>query len=139
MKFGFLKGRERRKDRSELPVEALKKLFRNIAEQGGFKAVMMATGNGLISVDIDSGLEADKLAEIARTVWTFANSVAGMERIKSFRWMILSDENGDEALACKSFLVKTQLISLIVMTGIEVPHPELVEKAVQGIGRILSE
>lgn len=139
MKFGFLKGRERRKDRSELPVEALKKLFRNIAEQGGFKAVMMATGNGLISVDVDSGLEAEQLADVARTVWNFNSSVAGIERIRSFRWMILNDENGDEALACKSFWVKTQLISLIVMTDIAIPHPDLVEKAVQGIERILSE
>ncbi|MBN2587346.1 MAG: hypothetical protein JXR55_08650 [Candidatus Fermentibacteraceae bacterium] len=139
MKLGFIKGRERRKDRSGLPVEALKKLFRNLAQQGGFKAVMMATGNGLISVNIDSGLEAEQLAEISRIVWQFNKSVAEMEPIRSLRRMILTEGTSGEALVCVSFRVKTRLISLIVMTGIEVPDPEFMEKAVQGIERILSE
>lgn len=139
MRFNIFTRRERRKDRSELPVKALKKLLEHFAREGEFKVAMMATEKGFISVNIDSKLGTGQLSAIARIVWKFSRILHDQKLLKDIQHILLCDKSGEEGMICHSFEIQKQMIVLIILTSVQPPQAELIEKATKGISRIMAE
>jgi len=135
MKKGFFR-RERRRDRSELPAAALKKQLEKFAEEGDFKAVMLATGNGFLSIDNGSGMGVNQLTEIDKVIWNLSKEIYNAQVLKDTQQFILRNESGS-AFFSYFFVVKKQLIALIFLSELNINHTKLVTKAAGGISRII--
>jgi hypothetical protein len=136
MKLGLFR-KDRRKDRSEIPATALKKQLEHFVEQGGYKAAIMATGEGFIAVDSESGFDSRQQTDIARLLWGMSRTVYGEDLVRNKKQIVLRGEDG-ETIFCRYFVLNKQLIALIFLGSMEIDGSALIESAVEGISRIVS-
>ena len=128
--------RDRRRDRSEIPMDAVKKQLEQIAREGSFKAALLTTEDGFAVVDIESKLDSSSLAALAGFVWTMNMNFFDLEGFEQIDQITLSGPSGDTVI-CQSFEVLEQPVVLIVIASIESVHRKLTDRAVEGIKRIL--
>ena len=128
--------KERRKDRSEIPLEAAKKQLEHIAREGGFRAALLTTEDGFAVVDIDSQLDSDALAALAGFVWKMNSNALDLTGLQDIDEISLSGPSGD-SIICQSFEVAGQPAVLVVIASVEPLYRELTDKAVDGLRRIL--
>ncbi len=139
MKFNVFNKRERRKDRSGMPINAIKKQLDHLAREGKFKAAILATENSFISVNIDSELESSQLSTIARSIWKISRITNDFEDLRDIQQINLSEMSGENGIICHSFTVMKKMVVLICITKVESVHSELIEKASKGIIRIIAD
>ncbi len=128
--------RDRRKNRSEIPMEAVKKQLEQIAREGGFKAALLTTEDGFAVVDIESKLDSSSLAALAGFVWTVNMNVLDLTGFEKIDQITMSGPTGDSVI-CQSFEVMDQPVVLIVIASVDSAYRELTDRAVEGIKRIL--
>lgn len=128
--------KDRRKDRSEIPLEAAKKQLEHIAREGGFRAALLTTEDGFAVVDIDSQLDSDALAALAGFVWKMNSNALDLTGLQDIDEISLSGPSGD-SIICQSFEVAGQPAVLVVIASVEPLYRELTDKAVDGLRRIL--
>ncbi len=128
--------KDRRNDRSEIPMDAVRKQLEYIARDGGFKAALLTTEEGFAVVDIESKLDSDALAALAGFVWKMNENVLDLTGFENIDQITMSGPSGDSVI-CKSFEVLEQPVVLIVIAGVESAYRELTDRAVEGIKRIL--
>ena len=127
---------DRRKDRSEIPMEAVKKQLEHIAGEGGFKAALLTTEDGFSVVDIESNLDSNALAALAGFVWDMNRNVLELTGFEQVDQMTFSGPSGD-AVICRAFEAFDQPVVLIAIADFQSPHRDLTDRAVEGIKRIL--
>ena len=132
MKFG----RERRKNRSEIPMTAVKKQLEQITREGGFKAALLTTEDGFSVVDVESKLDSGSLAALAGFVWKMNQNVFDLTGFETIDQITMSGISGDSVI-CRSFEVLDQPVVLIVIADVESAYRDLTDRAVEGIKRIL--
>lgn len=128
--------KDRRKDRTDMPMEAVQKQLEHIAREGGFKAALLTTEEGLTVVDIESELDSDALAALAGFAWDMNRNAVDMTGLEDIDQITLGGENGDSIL-CRSFEVSGQPVVLVAIAGVKTPYRDLTDRAVEGIRRIL--
>ena len=128
--------RNRRRDRSEIPMDAVKKQLEQIARKGGFKAALLTTEDGFAVVDIESKLDSSSLAALAGFVWTMNMNVLDLTGFETIDQLTMSGPSGDSVI-CQSFEVLEQPVVLIVIASVGSEHRKLTDRAVEGIKRIL--
>jgi len=127
---------ERRRDRSEIPIDAVKKQLQHIARKGGFKAALLATEEGFDVVEIDSRIDSGKLAALAGIVWDMNLNAGEFTESFAMDHVTLSGPEGD-AVICQFFKLNDQPVALIVLADTFPAFRDLTDKAVEGIKRIL--
>jgi len=137
MKKGFFR-KERRRDRSGITANALKKQMLKFAEEGGFKAVMLATGNGFLAIDNGSNLGVDQLTEIDKIMWEMSRKVFSSEVLRDTQQFILRNESGN-AFFSQFFVVNKQLMALIFLSDLSMNNTKLINNAAEGISRIIQD
>lgn len=128
--------KDRRKDRTEIPMDAVRKQLEYIARDGGFKAALLTTEDGFAVVDIESKLDSDALAALAGFVWKMNENVLDLTGFEKIDQITMSGPSGDSVI-CQSFEVLEQPVVLIVIAGVKSAYRELTDRAVEGIKRIL--
>lgn len=129
-------GRDRRKDRTEIPMDAVKKQLERVAHDGGFKAALLATEDGFAVVDAESELDSGCLAALAGFIWDMNQEVRDLTGFKQIDQITMSGKTGDTVI-CQSFEVMDQHVVLIVLASVESSFRELTDRAIEGIKRIL--
>ena len=129
-------GKDRRKNRSELPMKAVKMQLEDIAREGGFKAALLTTEDGFAVANIESELDSSSLAALAGFVWTMNMNVLDLTGFEGLDQITMTGASGDSVI-CQSFEVMDQPVVLIVIASVESPYRELTDRAVEGIKRIL--
>ena len=128
--------KDRRKNRSEIPMKAVKIQLEHIARKGGFKAALLTTEDGFSVVNIESELDSSSLAALAGFIWTVNMNVLDLTGFEGLDQITMSGPSG-ESVICQSFEVMDQPVVLIVIASVESPHRKLTDYAVEGIKRIL--
>ncbi|NOQ23066.1 MAG: hypothetical protein GQ565_10530 [Candidatus Aegiribacteria sp.] len=128
--------KDRRKNRSEIPMKAVKKQLEEIARKGGFKAALLTTEDGFAVVNIESELDSSSLAALAGFVWTMNMNVLDLTGFEGLDQITMSGPSGD-SIICQSFEVMDQPVVLIAIASVESPYRKLTDRAVEGIKRIL--
>ena len=128
--------KDRRKDRSEIPMDAVKKQLEHVAREGSFKAALLATEDGFAVVDIESRLDSSALAALAGFVWEMYKDVLDLVGFERIDQITMSGKSGDSVI-WQSFEVMDQPVVLIVIADVESARRELTDHAVEGIKRIL--
>jgi len=128
--------KDRRKDRSEIPMDAVKKQLEHIAREGGFKAALLATDEGFAVVDIESKLDSGSLAALAGFIWEMNKEALDLTGFKQIDQITMSGKSGDSVI-CQSFEVTGQHVILIVIADVKSEYRKLTDRAVEGIKRIL--
>lgn len=128
--------RERRKDRTDIPIDAVKKQLEHVARDGGFKAALLATEDGFDVVDIESNLDSSSLAALAGFIWEINQDILDLTGFKQIDQITLNGKSGDSVI-CQSFEVMDQQVVLIVIASAESEYRPLTDRAVEGIKRIL--
>jgi len=129
---------ERRKDRSDKQIEALKKQLEHVARQGGFKAALLATADGELINDIESEYESDKLSDLANTIGMLLPNARQKSDFSSIKQIILSDDSGN-TMFFRFFEALDQPVVLIIVTRNAIDEIELIERVVSGVKRILNQ
>ncbi len=129
---------ERRKDRSIKQIEALKKQLQYVARKGGFKAALLATADGELINDIASTYQSDKLSDLANTIGQMIPNARKKADLSTMKQITLTDDSGN-TMYFRFFKVLDQPIVLIVITSNKIEENELIERAVSGVKRILTE
>ncbi|MDM8543696.1 hypothetical protein QUF90_21695 [Desulfococcaceae bacterium HSG9] len=129
---------ERRKNRSEKQIEALKKQLQHVAREGGFKAALLATADGELINDIESTYESDKLSDLANTIGQMLPNARDKADLSPIQQITLTDNSGN-IMFFRFFNVLEQPVVLIVITRNAITVVELIERAVLGIKRILTQ
>ena len=129
---------ERRKDRSIKQIEALKKQLQYVARKGGFKAALLATADGELINDIASTYQSDKLSDLANTIGQMIPNARKKADLSTMKQITLTDDSGN-TMYFRFFKVLDQPIVLIVITSNKIEKNELIERAVSGVKRILTE
>ncbi len=127
---------ERRKNRTEIPIDAVKNQLEHIAREGGFKAALLATREGFDVVDIDSGIDSSILAALAGLVFEMSAEIRDFSGARHMDHITMSGSHGDGVI-CRFFELMGQPVALIIITGIQSRYRELTDRAVDGIKRIL--
>jgi len=128
--------RERRRDRAQIPIEAVKKQLESIARGGRFKAVLLATEEGFDVVETKSDLDAGSLAALAGMVWDMNNNTRDITSAYQIDHIVMSGKTGDSVI-CQFFELLDQPVALIVVSENASVHRDLTDRAVEGIKRIL--
>ena len=128
--------KDRRRNRSEIPMEAIKIQLEHIAREGGFKAALLTTEDGFTVVNIESELDSSSLAALAGFIWTMNMNVLDLTGFEGLDQITMSGPSGDSVI-CQSFEVMDQPVVLIVIANLESHHRKLTDRAVDGIKRIL--
>jgi hypothetical protein len=139
MKSGIFKSKDRRKDRTEIPVNAIKKQLEHLAREGKFSAAILATENSYISVNLDSDLVPDQLSILARSIWKMSRIADELNDIWNIQQVNLIEKSGENGVFFHSFEVKKQFVVLICIAKVTAVHSELIENATKGIARIIAE
>lgn len=127
---------ERRKNRTEIPIEAAKRQLENIAKDGGFKAALLATREGFDVVDVKSGVDSGMLAALAGMMFEMSSEIGEFSGARHIDHLTMSGPKGD-AVICRFFKVMDQPVVLIMITELKSRYRDLTDKAVEGIQRIL--
>lgn len=128
---------ERRRDRSEIPMKAVRKQLEHVAREGGFKAALLTTEDGFSVVDIESNLDSSALAALAGFVWKMNREAVALTGFENIDQITMGGPSGDSVI-CRSFEVMDQPVVLIVIAAVETACRDLTDRAVQGIRRILA-
>jgi len=128
--------KDRRKDRTEIPMDAVKKQLEHVASEGSFKAALLATEDGFAVVDVESNLDSQSLAALAGFVWDLNLEVYDLTGFNQIDQFTMSGKSGDSVI-CQSFVVMDQPVVLIVIADVKSKYRELTDHAVDGIKRIL--
>ncbi|MFO7950796.1 MAG: hypothetical protein R6U36_10560 [Candidatus Fermentibacteraceae bacterium] len=128
---------ERRKDRTDVPLDAVKKQLEHIASEGGFRAALLTTEDGFDVVNIDSELDSEALAALAGFVWRMVSTALDLTGLEDIDQITMAGPSGDSVI-CQSFEVAGQPAVLVVIASVEPVHRDLTDRAVEGIKRILS-
>ncbi len=128
--------RERRRNRTEIPIDAVKRQLEHIADEGKFKAALLATEEGFDVVEIESGMDSAALAALAGMVWEMNTSVRDFTGARHIDHVTMSGPKGDSVI-CRFFELLDQNVALIVIAELESPFRKITDKAVKGIKRIL--
>ncbi len=128
--------KDRRKNRSEIPMKAVKIQLEQIAREGGFKAALLTTEDGFAVVNIESELDPSSLAALAGFIWTMNMNVLDLTGFEGLDQITMSGPSGDSVI-CQSFEVMDQPVVLIVIASVDSQHRKLTDRAVDGIKRIL--
>lgn len=137
MKKDRLFRKDRRKDRSEVPMEAVKKQLEHIAREGGFKAALLTTEDGFAVVDIESDLDPDALAALSGFVWKMNMNAVDLTGFETIDQISLSGSSCDSVI-CQSFEIDGEPVVLTVIACVAAPYRALTDRAVEGIRRIMS-
>ena len=129
---------ERRKDRSIKQIEALKKQLQHVAIEGGFKAALLATADGELINDIESTYQSDKLSDLANTICKMIPNAREKADLSPIKQITLTDDSGITMLF-RLFRVLDQPVVLVVITSNKIDKNELIERAVSGVKRILTQ
>jgi hypothetical protein len=129
--------KDRRKDRSDVPMEAVRKQLEHIAREGGFKAALLTTEDGFAVVDIESNLDSDALAALSGFVWRMNRNAVELTGFASIDQISMSGHSCDSVI-CQSFDISGEPVVLTVIACVETPYRSLTDRAVEGIRRILS-
>ena len=139
MRLGIFKAKDRRKDRSAIPVKAIKKQLEHLAREGKFNAAILATKNSYISINLDSNLEANQLSTIARSIWKISRIADELNDIWTIQQINIIEESEENGIIFHSFMVKKQHIVLICITKMAAVQSELIENTTRGLIRILED
>jgi hypothetical protein len=131
-----LRLRERRRDRSHIPIEAVKKQLEFIAREGRFKAALLATEEGFDVVEIESNLDSDSLAALAGMVWDMNVNTRDFTGAYQIDHITMNGKTGD-SIVCQFFELLGQPVALIVIVENASVCRKLTDRAVEGIKRIL--
>ena len=137
MKMDRLFGKDRRKDRSDVPMEAVKKQLEHIAREGGFKAALLTTEDGFAVVDVESNLDSDALAALSGFVWSMNRNAVELTGFSSIDQLTMSGRSCDTVI-CQSFDISGEPVVLTVIACVDTPYRDLTDRAVEGIRRILA-
>ncbi|MBN2587901.1 MAG: hypothetical protein JXA64_04380 [Candidatus Fermentibacteraceae bacterium] len=137
MKKDRLFRKDRRKDRSENPLEAVKKQLEHIAREGGFKAALLTTEDGFAVADVESNLDSDALAALAGFVWQMNRTAVELTGFAAIDQMTMSGPSCDSVI-CQSFDIEGEPVVLIVIACLDNAYRDLTDRAVDGIRRIMS-
>lgn len=129
--------KDRRKDRSDVPMEAVRKQLEHIAREGGFKAALLTTEDGFAVADIKSNLDSDALAALSGFVWRMNRNAIDLTGFGSIDQITMSGPACDSVI-CQSFDIEGEPVVLTVIACVEDQYRELTDRAVEGIRRILS-
>lgn len=127
--------KERRRDRTHIPVEAVKKQLEYIAAEGHFKAALLATEEGFDVVEIDSELDPASLAALASMVWDMNVNAREFTGPYQIDHITMNGHTGDSVI-CHFFELLDQPVALIVIAEETPVYRELTDRAVEGIKRI---
>jgi len=128
--------KDRRKDRSDIPMEAVKKQLEQVAREGGFKAALLTTEDGFDVVNIDSSLDPDALAALSGFVWRMTKNAVDLTGFHGMDQIAMSVGEGDSVI-CRSFDIEGQPVVLTVIAKLTPPYRDLTDRAMEGIRRIL--
>jgi len=129
---------ERRKDRSVKQIEALKKQLQHVAREGGFKAALLATADGELINDIASTYQSDKLSDLVNTIGQMIPNARKKVDLSAMKQITLTDDSGN-TLFFRFFEALDQPVVLVVITSNKIDKNELIERAVSGVKRILTQ
>jgi hypothetical protein len=129
---------EKRKNRSEKQIEALKKQLQYVARQGGFKAALLATADGELINDIKSTYKSDKLSDLANTIGQMLPNAREKADMSPIKQITFTDDSGN-TIFFRFFKVLEQPVVLIVITRNAIDQTKLIERAVSGVKRILTQ
>jgi len=129
---------ERRKDRSRKQIEALKKQLQHVAREGGFKAALLATADGELINDIESTYQSDKLSDLANTIAQMIPNARKKADLSEMKQITLTDDSGN-TMFFRFFKALDQPVVLIVIKSNKIEENELIERAVSGVKRILTQ
>jgi len=129
--------KDRRKDRSDVPMEAVRKQLEHIAREGGFKAALMTTEDGFAVVDVESNLDSAALAALSGFVWKMNRNAVDLTGFSSIDQITMSGPSCDSVI-CRSFDIEGESVVLTVIARVDAPYRELTDRAVDGIRRILT-
>ena len=129
---------ERRKNRSEKQIEALKNQLQYVAKRGGFKAALLATADGELINDIKSTYKSDKLSDLANTFGQMLPNAREKTDLGQIQQITLTDDSGD-TIFFRFFKVLEQPVVLIVITHNAMDEIALIERIVVGVKRILTQ
>jgi len=128
--------KERRRNRTEIPIDAVKKQLEYIAAEGGFKAALLATEEGFDVAEIDSEMDPGALAALAGLVWDMNINAREFTGPFQIDHITMNGHSGDSVI-CQFFELLGQPVALIVIAEEASAYRELTDRAVQGIKRIL--
>ncbi len=129
---------ERRRDRSDKQIEALKKQLEYVAHKGGFKAALLATGDGELINDIDSEYQSDALSDLANTIGNMIPNARKKAQLSPIKQVLLTADDGN-TLLFRFFRALDQPVVLIIITQAANIETQLIERIVTGVKRILRE
>ncbi|HRW78761.1 MAG TPA: hypothetical protein P5207_08855 [Candidatus Sabulitectum sp.] len=129
---------ERRRDRTEIPIDAVKKQLEKIAREGGFKAALLATREGFDVVETESGIDSSILAALAGLLFEMSTEIRDFSGARHLDHLTMSGPRGD-AVICRFFDLMDQPVALIIITEMQSRYRELTDRAVDGIKRILEK
>jgi predicted regulator of Ras-like GTPase activity (Roadblock/LC7/MglB family) len=129
--------KDRRKDRTEVPIQAVQKQLEHVAREGGFKAVLLTTEDGFTVADIESKLDSESLAALAGFVWEMTRNAVDLTGFESMDQITMGGASGDSVI-CRSFDISGQPVVLTVIAEAKSSYRHLTDQAVEGIRRILA-
>lgn len=129
---------ERRKNRTEIPIDAVKKQLEVIAGEGGFKAALLATREGFDVVNVDSGIDSGILAALAGLLFEMSSQIRDFSGARHLDHVTMSGPRGD-AVICRFFELLDQPVVLIIISDRTAIFRDLTDRAVEGIKRILEK
>lgn len=129
---------ERRRNRSDVPLEAAKKQLEYIARENDLKAALLATEEGISVVDIDSQYDADFLAAIAGFLLKTSKELEDLDDLAGVDQISMRTPSGN-TLICRFFNLLEMPVVLGILTGQDDAMRPITERAITGILRIFSE
>lgn len=129
---------ERRRDRSDKQIEALKKQLEYVAREGGFKAALLATDDGELINDMDSDYQSDALSDLANTIGNMIPNVRKKAQLSPIKQVLLTDDDNN-TLLFRFFRALDQPVVLIIITQNANLEIQLIERIITGVKRILRE
>ncbi len=129
---------ERRIDRSEKQIEALKKQLQYVAREGRFQAALLATADGELINDIESTYKSDKLSDLANTLNKIIPNARDKADLGPINQITLTDDSSN-TMFFRFFEVLDQPVVLIIITRNAIEEVELIERVVSGVKRILTQ
>ncbi len=129
---------ERRKNRSDKQIEALKMQLQYVAREGGFRAALLATADGELINDIKSTYKSDNLSDLANTIGKMIPNAREKADLSPIKQITLADDSGNTVFF-RFFKALHQPVVLIVIAHNAIDGIELIERAVAGVKRILTK
>ncbi|HAA59134.1 MAG TPA: hypothetical protein DCE42_30575 [Myxococcales bacterium] len=130
---------DRRKNRSNVPSEAVKKQLEAIAQDGRLKAALLADEDGLTVVNIESDHDTESFAALAGFLWNTSKEIESVAGLTKIDQLTLTDPEGD-TIICRFFELLGQpvVLGVIAADGDDSRRP-FTDRAIAGIKRIFAQ